>query len=98
MMISSATLGAPIQLSIKRGAYCSHATAMYVHGLGGDANTLFINSEQSEKPVFDSELTQEAIDRAFRNRQRTSKLVYRYRNTSIAVLSGKHTHRLGSNA
>jgi len=84
-----------LALSIKRGAYCSHATAMYAHGLGGDANTLFINNEQSEKPAFDSELTQEAIDRAFRNKQRTSRLVYRYRDAKITVLSGKHTDRLG---
>jgi hypothetical protein len=84
-----------LALSIKRAAYCSHGTAMYLHGLGGHEQTIFVNSEQSAKDPSDLDLTQEAIDRAFRNRQRTSKLVYRYRTARITVLNGKHTGRLG---
>lgn len=88
---------APIHLalSIKRAAYCTHGTAMHLHGLGGDQWAIFVNSEQSDKNPPDSELTQEAIDRAFRNKQRASNLIYKYRKATITVLSGKHSGRLG---
>ena len=36
-------------LTIKRNAFFSHGSAMFIHGIGGSANEIFVNSEQSEK-------------------------------------------------
>jgi hypothetical protein len=85
---------AQLALSIRPNSYCSHGSAMWIHGVGGDERHLFINSEQSVKPPNRSTMTQEGIDRAFSNNQRTSKLVYRVRGTTIVVLSGKNSGRL----
>jgi hypothetical protein len=41
------------------------------------------------------QLSQEAIDRAFQNQQRRSKLAYKYQDVTITVLSGKDTGRAG---
>ena len=84
-----------VALSIKKNAYFSHSSAMWVHSLGGDSKDVFINKEQSEKEANSSELSQEAIHRAFRSKQRRSNLVYEYRDFTITVLNGKHTGRLG---
>jgi hypothetical protein len=83
-----------LALSIKRGAFCSHGSAMWIHGLGGDEHRIFVNSEQSEKPPNRGLLTQDAIDRAFRNEQRKSKLIYKYLGATVVVLSGKNSGRL----
>jgi hypothetical protein len=84
-----------IALSIRRSAYCSHATALWLHGLGGNEHQIFVNAEQSEKGRGESQLNQESIHRAFRNKQRQSKLIYKIRGSEVTVLSGKNTHRLG---
>jgi hypothetical protein len=83
-----------LALSIRTKAYCSHGAAMWIHDLGGDGRHIFVNCEQSEKPPNRGFLTQEGIDRAFRNEQRRSKLVYSYRGARIVVLSGKNSGRL----
>ena len=80
--------------SVKNGAFFSHATAMWIHGLSADHKAIFVNKEQSEKARNSGQLSQEGIDRAFRNQQRQSKLMYKYRDVTITVLSGKHTGRL----
>ena len=67
-----------LALSIKRHAFLSHNSAMWIHGLAGDEKHIYINVEQSKTPPPSSALTQESIDRAFRNEQRRSKLVYKY--------------------
>jgi hypothetical protein len=83
-----------VALSIKRHAFLSHSSAMWIHGIGGDENRIYINVEQSKKPRTHSALTQESIDRAFRNKQRRSRLVYKYNNATITVLSGKNSGNL----
>jgi hypothetical protein len=83
-----------LALSIKPNAFCSHGSAMWIHGLGGDEDHIYVNSEQSEKPPNRSTLAQDAIDRAFRSEQRKSKLVYKYRGATIVVLNGKNSGRL----
>ena len=85
-----------VAISIKKdGAFFSHASAMWIHGLSEDHKNIFINKEQSEKPRNSGQLSQEAIDRAFQNQQRRSKLVYKYQDAMITVLSGKNTGRVG---
>lgn len=83
-----------LALSIKPRAFCSHGSAMWIHSLGDNVRQIFVNSEQSEKPPNRGMLAQEAIDRAFHNEQRRSKLVYRYRGTTMMVLNGKNSGRL----
>jgi len=83
-----------VALSAKPKAFCSHESAMWIHRLGGDERHIFVNSEQSEKPPNPGVLTQEGIDRAFRNEQRRSKLVYSYEGATIVVLNGKNSGRL----
>ena len=83
-----------LALSIKPHAFCSHGSAMWIHGLGGKERPIYVNSEQSEKPANRNKLTQEAIDRAFLRERRKSKLVYKYKDTEIIVLNGKNSQRL----
>ncbi len=84
-----------VALRIKKDdAFFSHGSAMWTHGLAEDHKNIFINKEQSEKPRNSSQLSQEGIDRAFRNQQRYSKLAYKYQDARITLLSGKHTGRL----
>ena len=68
---------------------------MWIHGLGKDHRNIFVNKEQSEKDSNSASLSQEAIHRAFRNKQRRSKLFYKYEENTITVLSGKQTGRNG---
>jgi len=87
----------PISVAIrikKDGAFFSHGSAMWVHGLTEGHKDIFINKEQSPKPKNSSQLSQEGIDRAFGNHQRYSKLAYKYQDTRIVLLNGKYTGRL----
>ena len=80
-----------------RGAYLSHGTAVFLHGLNDQIprRLIYVNHEQSQKPEGDvSGLTQEGIDKAFRRAQRLSTLSYHYNETEFLVLNGKHTGRL----
>lgn len=83
-----------VALSVRRDAYLSHGTALRLHGLGGNERQIFVNTEQSEKDPLDSELTQEAIRRAFQNQARQSRLTYRMGNSTITVINGKNTNCL----
>jgi hypothetical protein len=62
---------------------------------GGDGKSIFVNKEQAEKPRYSNTLSQEAIHRAFRRPQRRSQMFYEYLDTTITLLSRKHTGRLG---
>ena len=84
-----------LALSIKPGAYLCHGSAVFLHGLNDQLpRTIYVNKEQSEKPSPTGQLSQEAIDRAFIHPQRRSRYVFVWGDTSIVVLSGKHTQRL----
>ena len=80
---------------MKKDPFFSHAPAMWIHGLAKDHRNIFVTKEQSEKETSSSPLSQEAIHRAFRNKQRRSKLFYKYEENTTTVLSGKHTGRNG---
>src|SRR4030095_13062155 len=84
-----------IALSLRKGAYLTHGSAVFLHSLTDEIpKTIYLNYEQSKKPAPTGHLTQEGIDRAFANRQRQSNLVYTCEGYQIAILSGKHTGRL----
>jgi ribosomal protein S9 len=85
-----------LALSIKRGAYLCHATAVFLHALTDIVpRTIFVNYEQSPKPQSGS-LTQEGIHRAFAAaKQRLSTLLYRIDDEYQAqIINGKNTNRL----
>ncbi|MCU1268965.1 MAG: hypothetical protein JWN74_259 [Acidobacteriaceae bacterium] len=84
-----------IALSTKRGCYLSHGSALWAHGLGGSEQQIYVNHEQREKPPNDSNLTQEAIDRAFQNQPRHTKSIYKLGECAITILNGKNTNRRG---
>lgn len=84
-----------LALSISRGAYLSHGTAVFLHGLTDQVPaTIYVNREQSPKPASSSPLTQETLDRAFSREQRRSQNVYESRNWRFVLLNGKNTNRL----
>jgi hypothetical protein len=76
-------------------SFFSHASAMWIHGLRGDHKQIFLNKEQSAKPTKSGSLSQESIDRAFQNQQRRSKMAYQFKGSTITLLNGKHTGRMG---
>jgi hypothetical protein len=81
-----------VALSIRPGSYFSHGTAAYLHKLTAKpSETIYVNKEQSPKPEYSTELTQEGIDRAFRNPARASNYIYTFDDERIAFISGKNT-------
>lgn len=85
-----------IALSVRPRSYLSHGTAASLHGLtDADPKVIYVNREQSEKPVPSGGLRQDLIDRAFTNQQRRSSYVLEYGQWRIMLLSGKNTGNLG---
>ncbi len=83
-------------LSIRRGSYLSHGSAVHLHGLTEQQpKTIYVNKEQSAKPKLEGSLTQDAIDRAFSRSQRRSKYVFRLKDTQLVLVSGKATGNAG---
>src|SRR5579863_8685360 len=73
-------------------SYLCHSSALFMHQLMNRIpRDLCVNYEQSTKPKPSGGLTQEALDRAFRGKQRQSSFTFRYEKCQIVVLSGKHT-------
>jgi predicted transcriptional regulator of viral defense system len=84
-----------LALSIKPGSYLSHGTAAYFHTLTEcEPKTIYVNKEQSLKNSKGT-LTQAGIERAFSNKQRHSGFIITHNHTTITLLSGKHSDRLG---
>jgi hypothetical protein len=85
-----------LALSIKRGSYLSHATAVFLHALTDQIpRTIYVNHEQTVKPKPSGTLSQESLDRAFSHPQRRSNYKFNYNSWQIVVLSGKNTAELG---
>ena len=84
-----------LALSIRPRSYLCHLTAVFLHGLTDQLpKTIYVNQEQTPKPRASSKLTQDALNRAFANKQRTSNLEFTYGDWRFVVLSGKHTEDL----
>lgn len=82
-------------LSIRKGAYLSHGSAMFLHGLTDQLpKTIYVNQEQSPKPLPATSLSQEGIDRAFARPQRQSSFVLQWADWRYVLISGKFTDRL----
>lgn len=86
-----------VALSMRKGSYLSHGTAVFLHGLNEQIprRVVYVNQEQSPKPQPDpASLSQESINKAFSRRQRQSTFIYQYEDWEFLVLSGKHTGEL----
>ncbi len=84
-----------LALSLKRGSYLTHGTAVFLHALTDQLPTMiYVNHEQSSKPRPSGQLTQEALNRAFRTEQRRSNLLFRFAESQMLIISGKNTGRL----
>ena len=86
-----------IAVSIRKGAYLSHGTAVFLHGLNDQIprRAVYVNLEQSPKPSPDpNSLTQASLTRAFNGKQRESSFVYHWNDTEFLILNGKHTDGL----
>jgi predicted transcriptional regulator of viral defense system len=85
-----------LALSFQPRGYLSHSTAVALHGLTDlIPKALFLNVEQSPKPLSNKGLTQRGIDLAFSRKQRQSNLTYSYDGYSVTIVSGKNTGGLG---
>lgn len=85
-----------LALSINRGSYLTHATAIFLHSLTDQIpRTVYVNREQSPKPKQEGALTQEALNRAFSNKQRRSNYVFQYEGWKFVRVNGKYTNNLG---
>lgn len=84
-----------LALAFVPGSYFSHQTAAFFHRLRKtDPGVLYLNREQAEKDPGDPDLSQDAIDRAFKNQPRKSRYVFSFRDRELCVVSGKCTRRL----
>jgi len=84
-------------LSLRPGAYLTHSTAMYFHGLTDQVpNVINLNVEQAPKRRdASSELSQDSIDLAFERPTRVSQNVADYQGHEIRMLNGLHTGNTG---
>ncbi|HEX8245073.1 MAG TPA: type IV toxin-antitoxin system AbiEi family antitoxin [Longimicrobium sp.] len=81
---------------LRGGSYLSHGSAAFLHDLASsEPDEIYVNKEQSPKPVARGTLTQEAIDRAFANQPRSSNYVFSYEQRRIVLTSGKQSGALG---
>ena len=83
-------------LSLRPNCYFTHSTALYLNGLSeSEPTVIYVNSEQSPKPRWDSSLSQEGIDRAFKRPPRITNNTAQFREYTVFLLSGKNTGNLG---
>jgi predicted transcriptional regulator of viral defense system len=83
-----------IALSIRKNAYLTHGTAVFLHALNEQIPAaIYVNHEQSPKPRGGT-LSQESVNRAFKSPQRQSNFVFTYDVHKLVVINGKNTGRL----
>ena len=84
-----------LALALRKDAYLCHGSAVFLHGLTQDLpTTLYVNSEQSPKPVATGGLSQESLDLAFSRAPRVSRNTFHWNRLTFVVVSGKSTGRL----
>jgi len=81
--------------NLKRNCYFSHYSAAFLNDLTEQIpKNVYVNFEQPLKSQG-GELTQESIDRAFKNAARRSNNIASYGEFQITLLNGKNTGRKG---
>ncbi|MCH8344118.1 MAG: hypothetical protein IH983_09020 [Planctomycetes bacterium] len=82
--------------AVKADGYLSHYMAMHLHELTDQVpETIYVNHEQRPQPKPTQLPTQETIDRAFKQPQRTTKNIAPFGRRRLCVINGKHTGQLG---
>jgi hypothetical protein len=82
--------------SLKPNAYLTHRGAMVIHGLTADpVDVIYLNQEQTKEHTRSNTLTQEGIDRAFKNKPRLSNEVATHGTLTVCVVHGQKTAGLG---
>jgi hypothetical protein len=83
--------------SLKPNAYLTHRGAMFIHGLAdGTPDIIYLNQEQPKTHQRNYALTQEGIDRAFKNNPRLSNEVAEHDGLRVCVVHGQKTGGLGA--
>jgi hypothetical protein len=83
-------------LSLHPAAYFSHYTAIKFHGLTEQVpKTIYVSIELAKTAPVSQPLSQNAIDNAFRRRQRVTTNVAETPDFRICMLSAKNTNQLG---
>jgi len=83
-----------LAVSLRRDSFLCHRTALTLYGLEAPATTIYVNKEQGSKPAPRG-ITQEGINRAFKNAQRQSNYIFRYGGSRFVLISGKDTDKAG---
>lgn len=87
-----------ILLSLRKGLYLSHYTAMRVHGLTEQSPTIVYLSEERSSPAQPRarpQIGQAEIDESFRRPPRVSHNWIEYAGRKIYLLNGAYTNHLG---
>ncbi len=85
-----------LAVSAKPEAYLTHYTAMSLHELTEQVpKTIYVNVEQRPHFPNPDSLTQESIDRAFRNAQRTTTNFVEHEGHRLMFVNGRFTRQLG---
>jgi len=81
--------------SLSHDGYFTHFTALYLNNLTEQTpRTIYFNVEQGASGG-DGQLTQEALNRAFKAEARLSSNVVEYKGTRIVRVNGRNTNQLG---
>jgi len=82
---------------LKNKAYYTHYTALFLHGLTEQTpKTYYLNGEHSgHQTTKDQNLKQENIDKAFSKEQRKTGEQYSFNQSTVILLNGQYTSRLG---
>lgn len=85
-----------LALSLKKGLYLTHYSAMAVHNLTDQIpKSIYVNFEQVAKRQTRQTLEQANINRAFSKPQRMTKNFGQFEDYTVYILNGKHTNQLG---
>ncbi len=86
-----------IALSIKKGSYLSHYSAMHLHDLTNNIpKTIYTNTEQKKKNIANTAgLEQKNVDLAFSRPMRQTNQIARMGNIDVVLLNGKNVDRIG---
>ncbi len=85
-----------LAVAAKPGAYLTHYSAMSIHELTEQVpKTIYVNVEQRPHYPDPDSLTQESIDRAFRNPQRMTTNIAEHEGHRLVFVNGRFTGQLG---
>ena len=81
--------------SLNQEGYFTHFTAIFLNDLTEQTpKTVYFNIEQ-RLTGGDGQMTQEALNRAFKAQPRLSSNIVEYKGTRIVKVNGRNTHQLG---